>query len=129
MSDSFGQILVYSKRLKEDLNYESRSQRRTHKRRKLLILDIAKAIRSVSKTCIEFEILRSSFYEWKKKYEVDGIAGLIRKKPIPKSRPNQLPKNAIEKIIGLRNIHTLGSQRITWQLEHYHGITTTCFTV
>jgi hypothetical protein len=38
-----------------------------------LILEIAKVTRSVSKTCIEFEIPKSSFYEWKKKYEADGI--------------------------------------------------------
>ncbi len=109
------------------MNQEARDE--LNKRRKLLILDIAKDARSVSKTCIEFEIPRSSFYEWKKKYEADGIAGLIRKKPIPKSHPNQHPQNVIGKIIELRNIHTLGPQRITWYLECYHGITTSCSTV
>jgi hypothetical protein len=46
------------------MNQEAKDE--PNKRRKLLILDLAEASRSVSNTCIEFEIPKPSFYEWKK---------------------------------------------------------------
>ena len=55
-----------------------------NQRRKLLVLEFAKAIGSATKACQEFDIPRSSFYDWKKAYDQEGKAGLLRKKPIPK---------------------------------------------
>ncbi|MEN8251677.1 MAG: IS481 family transposase [Bacteroidota bacterium] len=98
-------------------------------RRKLLILKFIETHGNVSKECKEFDIPRSSYYNWKKKYESGGIEELQRKNPIPKSHPNQLPEDTFCKILELRKIYCLGPQRITWYLERYHGITTSCSTV
>jgi len=98
-------------------------------RRKLVILRFIEAHGNVSKECKEFDIPRSSYYNWKKKYESGGIEELQRKKPIPKSHPKQLPADTVCKILELRKIYGLGPQRITWYLERYHGITTSCSTV
>ncbi len=98
-------------------------------RRKVLVLELAKASNNVSKICKEFSVSRSLFYIWKGKYVQDGIAGLVRKKPIPKSHPKQLEQSSVDRIISLREIHHLGPQRIVWYLERYHGITTSCSTV
>lgn len=42
-------------------------------RRKVLVLELAKATNNVSKICKEFSVSRSLFYIWKGKYDQDGI--------------------------------------------------------
>src|SRR5210317_1687190 len=85
-------------------------------RRKLLILKFIDSKSNVSKECKEFGIPRSSFYEWKKKYESGGIEELRRKKPVPKSNPNQLSQDVVNKILEIREEYKLGPQRIAWYL-------------
>ena len=91
-------------------------------RRKLAVLEYACHIGSVTKACQEFEVARSSFYEWKKIYEAEGKSGLRRKKPIAKSHPKKLSALVVDKILFLRKIYHLGPKRIKWYLERYHGI-------
>jgi len=98
-------------------------------RRKLFILKFIRTCKNVKQECIEFGIPRSSYYNWKKKFEEGGREGLIRKKPIPYSHPNQLSQDIVDKILELRKSYHLGPQRITWYLERYHGVTTSCSTV
>jgi len=93
-----------------------------NQRRKLMVLEFAKAIGSATKACQEFNIPRSSFYDWKKAYDQEGKAGLLRKKPIPKSHPRKLKQSVIDKIVYLRNTYQLGSWRIKYYLERYHNI-------
>ena len=98
-------------------------------RRKTVILEYARLFGNVAKACREFEIPRSSFYKWKKAFDVGGKAGLARKKPIALSHPRKLSPEVVEKILHLRRGYHLGPQRITWYLERYHGLTTSCSTV
>ena len=53
---------------------------------KKTVLDIA-ACTGVKKTCHEFGVARSTFYEWKARYDREGVKGLYRKKPVPFSNP------------------------------------------
>jgi len=48
---------------------------------------------------------------------------------VAKKHPRQLSTEAVETILDLRRQYHLGPQRITWYLERYHGITTSCSTV
>lgn len=98
-------------------------------RRKIKILKFIEMFGNVSKECKEFWIPRSSYYIWKKKYETGGEAELRRKKPIPKTHPNQTPKEVIDKILELRRTYGLGPQRISWYLDRYHGMKTSASTV
>jgi transposase InsO family protein len=98
-------------------------------RQKMFIVLYAKDARNIRKACQEFGVPRSSFYRWKEAYEKAGIEGLIRKKPIAKSHPRQLPPEVVEKILHLRCTYHLGPQRITWYLERYHGVKTSCSSV
>jgi transposase InsO family protein len=98
-------------------------------RRKLLILELARESGNAAKICREFEAPRSTFYKWKKAFDAEGRAGLVRKKPIARSHPRQLPPEVIEKILHLRRTYHLGPQRITWYLERYHGVETSCSSV
>ena len=53
----------------------------------------------------------------------------MRKKPVARSHPRQIPWEFVEKILHLRTKYHLGPQRITWYLERYHGFTTSCSSV
>jgi len=98
-------------------------------RRKLMVLNYARETGKVIKTCREFEVPRSSFYQWKKVYDSEGKAGLCRKKPIAYHHPKQLSPETIEKTLHLRKTYNFGPQRIAWYLERYHGITDSCSSV
>jgi transposase InsO family protein len=98
---------------------EAREELRT--RFKRTVLEYAKYF-SVTKTCREFNVPRSSFYRWKQSYEQEGLAGLQRKKPIAHTHPRKTSPEVIEKILELRREYQLGALRIVYYLDHYHGI-------
>ncbi|MEQ8671884.1 MAG: IS481 family transposase [Aggregatilineales bacterium] len=91
-------------------------------RLKLTVLEYAKYF-GATNACQEFGVPRSSFYEWKKKYAQEGRAGLVRKKPVAKNYPAKTSLEVIEKILELRSVYQLGSKRIVYYLDRYHGIT------
>jgi transposase InsO family protein len=98
-------------------------------RRKMFIVQYNEDAQNIKKACQEFGVPRSSYYRWKKAVEKEGIEGLIRKKPIAKRHPRQLSLEVVEKILHLRRTYHLGPQRITWYLERYHGVETSCSSV
>ncbi|MBC8485551.1 MAG: IS481 family transposase [Bacteroidetes bacterium] len=91
-------------------------------RRKRVILEYAQGIGNARKACREFNVPRSSFYRWKKSFDREGIEGLKRKKPIAYNHPRKLSQEVVIKILDLRKTYQLGSIRIKWYLERYHGI-------
>jgi transposase InsO family protein len=109
------------------MNQEIRDALRAQRR--YMVLKCAKASRNVAKECREFEVPRSSFYRWRKAYEAEGWAGLLRKRPVARSHPRQIPPEYVEKILHLRSTYHLGPQRIAWYLERYHGFKTSCSSV
>lgn len=90
-------------------------------RLKLTVIELAKHL-GVRKACEEFNIPRSSFYRWKKKFEAEGKAGLYRKKPIALSHPLKASPKIVAKILEIRREYQVGSLRIMYYLERYHGI-------
>jgi len=91
-------------------------------RYKMLILELAKKSGNVAKTCRNFDVTKSSFYKWKKAYDIGGKEGLKRKRPIAFNHPKKISKEVIDKILELRKDYHLGPERIKWYLERYHGI-------
>lgn len=90
--------------------------------KKVQVLKYAQA-RGKSKEAYElFGVKKSTFYKWKKAFLKEGENGLIRKKPIPHTYHNQLSSDVVEKVLQLRKDYKLGSWRIKWYLERYHGI-------
>ena len=89
---------------------------------KRAMLEYAEGIGNIRKACKEFNIHRSAFYKWKKAYEKEGFEGLRRKKPIPHNHPRKISQEVVNKVLDLRRTYQLGSKRITWYLERYHGI-------
>lgn len=101
------------------MHAEAREELRV--RFKITILEYAKVI-GVSKTCREFDVARSTFYEWKKRYESQGRSGLYRKQPIAHHHPRKTPQTIIDKILELRQSYQLGALRIMYYLKRYHDI-------
>ena len=98
-------------------------------RKRKVVLKYARGCGSDAKSYRCFEVPKSTFYRWKRAFEKEGEAGLVRKKPVAMSHPRQLGPEAVEKVLHLRGTYHLGPQRITWYLERYHGIQTSCSTV
>jgi len=106
---------------------EVREAFRTHF--KWTVLEYATVCRTVIQACREFNVPRSTFYEWKKAYEKGGKAGLARKKPVVLNNPRKLAQDVVDKILHLRQTYKLGPERIMWYLERYHGIKTSESTI
>ena len=106
---------------------EVREAFRTHF--KWTVLEYATVCRTVIQACREFNVPRSTFYEWKKAYEKGGKAGLARKKPVVLNNPRKLAQDVVDKILHLRQTYKLGPERIIWYLERYHGIKTSESTI
>ncbi len=98
-------------------------------RRKQVVLQYAREVGSDAEAYRFFEVPKSTFYRWRQAYAREGKAGLVRKKPITKSHPRQLTPEVVEKVLHLRRTYHLGPQRITWYLERYHGVETSCSSV
>ena len=81
-------------------------------RRKIVALNYAKGIGNVKMACRELGVSRASFHRWKKAYEKDGIEGLIRKKPVARSHPRQIPPEYVEKILHLRSKYHLAHSEL-----------------
>ena len=101
------------------MHQEAREELRV--RFKLAVLEYAKHF-GVTETCREFNIARSTFYEWKQKYDREGRAGLYRQKPVAYSHPRKTSPEMVEKILELRREHQIGALRIAYYLNRYHGI-------
>ncbi len=88
---------------------------------KIVVLDFADAF-SVTKSCREFNVARSTFYRWKQKYDKEGRFGLYRKKPIAYNHPCKTDHEIIDKILEIRQEYQMGALRIKYYLERYHGV-------
>jgi transposase InsO family protein len=91
-------------------------------RRKLKVLNYAKASGNVSRTCRHFGISRETYYHWKRDYEKHGETALINSKPCPQNPKLRIPPEIEEKILHLRKTYHLGQLRISWYLKRYHDI-------
>jgi len=90
--------------------------------RRLAVFKYAEAWGNVARACRAFAMPRASYYKWKKAYDTEGEAGLVRKRPIAKKHPRAIAKESVNKVLELRTKLHLGPQRIVWYMERYHGI-------
>lgn len=85
-------------------------------RKKLMVLEYARRSGSVAKALKEFKVPKATYYKWKKIYDKDGEAGLLKKHPVAYNHPNKIKEEIIEKVLFLRKDYQLGSWRTsgTW---------------
>jgi transposase InsO family protein len=90
---------------------------------KKMVLSYAEMCGSDKKAIDLFQVSKSTYYHWKKKYKKGGYKELIRQTPDRSKDPRCVPEETIELVLKLRKEQKIGSKRIVWYLERYHGVT------
>jgi transposase InsO family protein len=70
-------------------------------RKRLSVLELAQELGSVSKACKQAGMDRTSFYEWKRRFQTYGLEGLKDLPPVHKSHPQTTPEHVQERIVQL----------------------------
>ncbi|MBN1278153.1 MAG: transposase [Chlorobiaceae bacterium] len=66
--------------------------------RRISVLQLAESLGNVSAACRKSGISRSQYYEYKKRFEAQGIEGLQSHPPIARSHPDTTPHDVADKI-------------------------------
>ncbi len=91
--------------------------------KRLRVLQQAEVLGSVSEACRRSKMDRTSFYEWRKRYQKYGLKGLQDLPPIHKSHPQTTSSEVSEKILNLSKQHpNWGCVRISEYLKEKEGI-------
>lgn len=77
--------------------------------------------KNISKACKEFEIPRSTYYEWKSRHKKYGDKGFLRIKEDKQYQP-RIGSDIVDKILEVRKEFQMGPVRIKWYLERYYNI-------
>lgn len=68
--------------------------------------------RSVAEVCARHKISRQTFYEWQRRYNADGLGGLLPRSRRPLRSPGQLDPDLEDRIVRLRKQHGWGPAKI-----------------
>lgn len=74
-------------------------------RSRLSVLELAKELGNVAEACRQRGLDRTSFYEWKRRFQTQGFEGLKDLPPIHKSHPQTTPPETVERIRDLALAH------------------------
>jgi transposase InsO family protein len=74
-------------------------------RQRLSVLELAETLGNVSEACRQRGMVRSQFYEYKKRFQEQGLAGLKDLPPIPKDHPFTTAPEVVERILALSMDH------------------------
>src|SRR5918994_1926001 len=66
--------------------------------RRLTVLELAERLGNVAEACRRGGIDRTSFYDWKRRFQLQGLDGLKDLPPITKSHPLTTPPEVVERI-------------------------------
>ena len=90
-------------------------------RRKLRLLKLMSYEKNISKACEEYEIPRSTYYEWKSRHSKYGDNAFLRIKEDREYQP-RIDSDVVNKILDIRKEFQMGPIRIKWYLERYFDI-------
>jgi transposase InsO family protein len=81
--------------------------------RRLTVLELAERLGNVTEACRRGGIDRTSFYDWKRRFQLEGLDGLKDLPPIAKSHPMSTPAEVAARIVELALAHpAYGCNRI-----------------
>ena len=85
---------------------------------RLSVLELAQELGNVAEACRRRGLDRTSFYEWRRRFQTHGFAGLKDLPPIHKSHPQTTPPETVERIKELALEHpTYGCNRLEAMLS------------
>jgi transposase InsO family protein len=73
--------------------------------RRLTVLELAERLGNVAEACRRGGIDRTSFYDWKRRFQLEGLDGLKDLPPIAKSHPMTTPVEVVARIEALALLH------------------------
>ena len=115
---------LYPKSLVDKLRYVNDVKLTKEAKLRLKWIEYYEKVKDVTKTCRYFGISRTTFYKWLKRYQKDGLKGLLDrpKTPLRKRAPTVRKKYELD-IIRIRNNNpTWSKEKIAIYLEKEKGI-------
>jgi transposase InsO family protein len=73
--------------------------------RRLTVLELAERLGNVAEACRRGGIDRTSFYDWKRRFQLEGLDGLKDLPPIAKNHPMTTPPEVVARIETLALLH------------------------
>ena len=70
-------------------------------RQRLSVLELAQTLGSVSMACRQRGVSRTQFYEYKRRFQEQGLVGLKDLPPIHKTHPQTTPPEVVEQVLAL----------------------------
>lgn len=70
-------------------------------RHRLSVIELAQALGNVSEACRQRKLTRTQFYEYKRRFELQGVEGLKDRPPIHKTHPQTTPPEVVAQIVAL----------------------------
>lgn len=96
---------------------------------RLKVLELAEKLGNIAEACRRGDMDRTSFYEWKRRYQIHGLEGLMDLPPVPKTHPLTTPEHVKAAIVALSSKQpSWGSKRLSAELSK-EGIVISNFTV
>lgn len=81
---------------------------------RLSVLELAQELGSITEACRRTGMDRTSFYEWKRRFQTHGLAGLKDQPPIAKNHPQTTPQETVDKVLNLAMTHpTWGCNKLS----------------
>ncbi|MDM7993098.1 MAG: IS481 family transposase [Candidatus Fermentibacter sp.] len=74
-------------------------------RQRLTVLQLAEKLGNITEACRRSNMDRTSFYEWKRRFQTHGIDGLVDMPPIHRTHPQTTPPETVERILATSMEH------------------------
>lgn len=92
-------------------------------------LQLADELKNVARACREGGMDRTSFYEWKRRFQLHGLDGLKDQPPVRKTHPNKTPEHVAQTVLDVSRKHPeFGCKRVALELG-IQGLSISHFTV
>lgn len=96
---------------------------------RLRILKLAEELKNVSAACRQGSMDRSSFYEWRRRFQTHGMDGLRDLPPVRKTHPNRTPEPVERAVVDLSKEHPAwGCKRLASEMGRL-GMPSNHFTI
>lgn len=87
-------------------------------RRRLSTLEFAARLGNIAEACRRRGMDRTSFYEWKRRFQLYGLDGLKDLPPVHKTHPQKLPASLVEELVRLSDENPAwGCKRLSLEMK------------